>query len=90
MDAALRAEDVGATRELLTSSLKQFEKARHLTRVAVIKAQIDEGTSVNSASQTWGLTRQLVSRYVNLPDPDESEQQLLRGYASCCVQQLLQ
>lgn len=74
VDAALRAEDVSSTREMLTSALKQFEKTRHLTRVAVIKAQIDEGTSINAASETWGLTRQLVSRYVNLPDSDESEQ----------------
>ena len=72
VDAALRAEDVSSNRELLTTALRQFERTRHLTRVALIKAQVEEGTSISAASQTWGVSRQLASRYVNLPDPDTS------------------
>lgn len=74
VDPALRAEDAGSTRELLTAALIDFEKARHLSRVALIKAQVDEGISINRASQTWGVTRQLVSRAVNRPDSDDSEE----------------
>ncbi len=74
VDPALRAEDVGSTRELLTAALSHFEKARHLSRVALMKVQVDEGISVKKASDTWGVTRQLVSRDVNRPDSDDSDE----------------
>ncbi len=73
VDPALRAEDVGSTRELLTAALSHFEKARHLSRVALMKVQVDEGISITKASDTWGVTRQLVSRDVNRPDSDDSD-----------------
>ena len=73
VDPALRAEDVGSTRQLLTAALSHFEKARHLSRVALMKVQVDEGISITKASDTWGVTRQLVSRDVNRPDSDDSD-----------------
>ncbi len=74
VDAALKAEDISSNRELLTGALGQLEKARHLSRVALMKAQVDEGTSINAASSTWGVSRQLASREVNRTDSGEMVQ----------------
>jgi hypothetical protein len=63
--SALVAAGSAQTREFTTVMLEDFERARHVSRLALIEAGVDEGMSINAISRAWGVSRQLASRYVN-------------------------
>jgi hypothetical protein len=60
---ALHEAGAAATRQTLTDMLDQFEQHRHLSRLTLIDAGIEEGMTINGISRTWGISRQLSSRY---------------------------
>ncbi len=65
MQAALAAAGASETRESTTAMLDDFERDRHTSRMSLIAAGVDEGMSINAISRSWGVSRQLASRYVN-------------------------
>jgi hypothetical protein len=70
VEAALGRADSANTRTSLTLALAAFEKRRHSSRMSLICAGASQGSSINSISKSWGISRQLASRYVNLVRTD--------------------
>jgi hypothetical protein len=66
VEDALQRGDSAVTRNSLTQALEAFEKQRHTSRLSLIAAAANQGSSINSISKSWGISRQLASRYVNL------------------------
>lgn len=64
VEAALHEVGAATTRQTLTDTLEQFEQHRHLSRISLIAAGIEEGMTINGISRAWGISRQLSSRYV--------------------------
>ena len=62
---ALHDGDVSATRSSMTTAMERFETARRVSRISLVLADLAEGSSITSVSETWGISRQLVSRYVS-------------------------
>jgi hypothetical protein len=63
--------DMRAAREALTQAATDFETARHAGRNAVFRLQAASGMSKGAIAREWGLSRQLVSRMMQEPRPDE-------------------
>jgi hypothetical protein len=63
VETALHEAGAAVTRQTLTDMLDQFEQHRHLSRLTLIDAGIEEGMTINGISRTWGISRQLSSRY---------------------------
>jgi hypothetical protein len=61
---ALRGVGADQTRQAMTAALDDFERCRHVSRLSLIAAELDEGSTINEISRTWGISRQLASRYV--------------------------
>lgn len=61
---ALRAVGADEARQAMTAVLDDFERRRHDSRLSLIAADLDEGSTINEISRTWGISRQLASRYV--------------------------
>jgi len=61
---ALAAGDAHGMRAAVTDALADLERERKASRVSLIRADIAEGTAVTSVARTWGVSHQLVSRYV--------------------------
>ena len=66
VEGALERGDSAVTRNSLTLALEEFERQRHTSRLSLIAAGDSQGASINSISRSWGISRQLASRYVNL------------------------
>ncbi len=62
---ALAAGRPAETRHGLTMALDTFEQLRRRSRLALIAVALDQGTSINDISRTWGISRQLASRYAH-------------------------
>jgi hypothetical protein len=61
---ALRSAGADETRQAMTAALDDFERCRHVSRLSLIAAELAEGSTINEISRTWGISRQLASRYV--------------------------
>ena len=61
---ALRSVAADEARQAMTAVLDDFERRRHMSRLSLIAADLDEGSTINEISRTWGISRQLASRYV--------------------------
>jgi hypothetical protein len=72
-EAALSNAQAAQTRELVTASLDEFEKCRHVSRLSMIAGGLSEGMSINAISKSWGVSRQLISRLVAMI-PKDGEQ----------------
>jgi hypothetical protein len=57
-----RVIDITAARESLSIAAAEFQLHRHVSRLAVFRAQAAEGMSIGGIARIWGLSRQLVSR----------------------------
>jgi len=73
VETALSKAKAAETRELVTASLDEFEKCRHVSRLSMIAGGINEGMSINAISKSWGVSRQLISRLVAMI-PKDGEQ----------------
>jgi hypothetical protein len=52
------------TRETVIAALDEFERCRYVSRLSIIAAGLEDGMSITALSRAWGVSRQLVSRYV--------------------------
>lgn len=62
---ALAAGDAPAMRAAVTDALADLETARKVSRLSLIQADIAEGSGITAVALAWGVSRQLVSRYVH-------------------------
>jgi hypothetical protein len=53
----------------LSGALTEFERARHRSQRLLFRLLWAEGTSMSDIARAWGISRQLVSRLINEPDP---------------------
>ena len=72
VETALTKARAAETRESITVALDDFEKCRHVSRLSLIAAGLDDGMSINALGKAWGVSRQLISRYVNIIRKDGS------------------
>ena len=56
-------------RAALGGALTEFERARHRSQRLLFRLLWAEGTSMSDVARAWGISRQLVSRLINEPDP---------------------
>ena len=61
---SLAAGDVSEVRQAVTVAIAELEIARKTSRVSLMRADVADGTSLKSVSGTWGISRQLVHRYL--------------------------
>ncbi len=54
----------GEARQTVNDALRSLAAARHDMRVAVTAAALEEGLSVSDIARSFGISRQLVQRYV--------------------------
>ena len=62
----LAKAQAGQTRETVVAALDEFERCRYVSRLSIIAAGLEDGMSVTAISKAWGVSRQLVSRYVSI------------------------
>jgi DNA-binding NarL/FixJ family response regulator len=65
VELALEHGQSADTRKAMTTALDEFEKQRHTSRLSLIAAAAKQGSSINSIGKSWGISRQLASRYVS-------------------------
>lgn len=61
---SLAAGDVSEVRQAVTMAITELEIARKKSRVSLMRADVADGASLKSVSGTWGVSRQLVHRYL--------------------------
>jgi hypothetical protein len=61
---ALAAGDVSEVRQSVTVAIAELEIARKTSRVSLMRADVADGASLKAVSGTWGISRQLVHRYL--------------------------
>ena len=60
----LQSVEASEARLSLNSRLEELTCARHRSRLSMIAAEVDEGTSISSVGRVWGFSRQMAQRYV--------------------------
>ena len=60
----LQSVDAGDARSGLNTALENLERVRHRSRLSVIAAEIEEGSSISDVGRYWGFSRQMAQRYV--------------------------
>jgi hypothetical protein len=56
-------------RASLSDAITELERARHETQRLLFRLLHSEGRTMTDIGRTWGISRQLVSRLINEPDP---------------------
>ncbi len=51
-------------RSAVTDAIRGFEAARHRVRLLLVAIEIEEGLSIGEVAKSWGVSRQLASRWV--------------------------
>lgn len=51
-------------RSALTEAIKGFEMTRHHARLVLVAMSLEEGCTIAEVARTWGVSRQLASRWV--------------------------
>jgi len=51
-------------RAAVTDAIRGFEAARHRVRLLLVAIEIEEGRSIGDVARSWGVSRQLASRWV--------------------------
>ncbi len=62
--AVLPSVRADSWRSALTGAMKAFESTRHQARLALVAMSVEEGTSIADIARSWGVSRQLASRWV--------------------------
>jgi hypothetical protein len=75
VETALDKARAAETRESIMVALDEFEKCRYVSRISLVAAGLDDGMSINALGKSWGVSRQLISRYVGLIRKEEVEGQ---------------
>jgi hypothetical protein len=58
---AIRAD---TWRSAVTDAIRGFEAARHRVRLLLVAIEVKEGLSIGEVAKSWGVSRQLASRWV--------------------------
>jgi|GEM_PF-1229533 len=64
MGCVLPAVQADNWRSAMTDAIKRFEMTRHHARLVLVAMSLDEGCSIAEVARTWGVSRQLASRWV--------------------------
>jgi len=48
----------------VTDAIRGFEAARHRVRLLLVAIEVEEGLSIGEVAKSWGVSRQLASRWV--------------------------
>jgi hypothetical protein len=64
MGCVLPAVAADTWRSALTDAIKGFEMTRHHARLVLVAMSLDEGCTIAEVARTWGVSRQLASRWV--------------------------
>jgi hypothetical protein len=64
MGCVLPAVQADTWRSALTDAIKGFEMTRHHARLALVAMSLEEGCTIAEVARTWGVSRQLASRWV--------------------------
>ena len=64
MGCVLPAVQADNWRSDLTDAMKGFEVTRHHARLVLVAMSLEEGCSIAEIARTWGVSRQLASRWV--------------------------
>lgn len=75
VEMALDKARAAETRESIMVALDEFEKCRYVSRISLVAAGLDDGMSINALSKSWGVSRQLISRYVGLIRKEQEQEQ---------------
>ena len=59
----LQSVDACDARSALNTALESLERVRHSSRLSVIAAEIEEGSSISDVGRHWGFSRQMAQRY---------------------------
>jgi len=51
-------------RSAVTDALRGFEAARHRVRLLLVAIEVEEGRTIGEVARSWGVSRQLASRWV--------------------------
>jgi hypothetical protein len=51
-------------RSAVTDAIRGFEAARHRVRLLLVAIEVEEGRSIGEVAKSWGVSRQLASRWV--------------------------
>ena len=51
-------------RSAITDAIRGFEAARHRVRLLLVAIEVEEGRSIGEVAKSWGVSRQLASRWV--------------------------
>ncbi len=51
-------------RAAVTDAIRGFEAARHRVRLLLVAIEVEEGRSIGEVARSWGVSRQLASRWV--------------------------
>jgi len=70
---ALTTSRVDVARRELSDALERFETLRHRSRLSLTAAGIEEGMSIGQIGRSWGISRQLASRYAAEVNEDRSD-----------------
>jgi hypothetical protein len=69
-------------RASLSHAITELERARHETQRLLFSLLHAEGQTMTDIGRTWGISRQLVSRLINEPEPQSLTSSLSRGVIS--------
>lgn len=64
------AIEPNALRASVSDALTELERSRHVIQRLLFQLLHTEGQTMADIGRTWGISRQLVSRLVNEPDPE--------------------
>ncbi len=59
-------------RSSLSLAITELERSRHETQRLLFRLLHAEGQTMTEIGRTWGISRQLVSRLINEPDPQST------------------
>jgi hypothetical protein len=62
--------DIPKIRISFSDGMNELERVRRISRVALWRLQLVEGTSMADIARSWGLSRQLVSRALGASTPE--------------------
>jgi len=64
MGCVLPSVQADTWRSALTEAIKGFEMTRHHARLVLVAMSLEEGCTIAEVARTWGVSRQLASRWV--------------------------
>jgi DNA-directed RNA polymerase specialized sigma24 family protein len=62
--SAVIADEPSESRQAFDDAMESLTSLRHRTRSLVFALAVEEGLSIGEVGRTWGISRQLASRYV--------------------------